>query len=172
MSAKKPRRSSAAAEIRAVKAVEEVAAGKAMERLQAKLEEGGEALVNRVLNFLDCSAAEPDYMDLQSPFRKNLVRFGDLSLRDLRVLFTAWHGPIWAEQIVRRIRLQSGRALATWALGVEPKDFLPGNSLGELRDLCTARYNEPEPQSLGCSCQHNLNYFSVFLPDKSLCVLI
>ena len=53
MSGKKIRRTSQLAEVRAVKAVEEVAAGKAMERLMAKLEEGGEALVNRILNILD-----------------------------------------------------------------------------------------------------------------------
>jgi hypothetical protein len=39
-------KSSCAAESRAVKAVEEVAASKAWERLQEKLEEGGEGLVN------------------------------------------------------------------------------------------------------------------------------
>jgi hypothetical protein len=145
MSGKKIRRTSQLAEVRAVKAVEEVAAGKAMERLMAKLEEGGEALVNRVLNILDCSAAEPDYADLHSPFRRNLSRFGDLNLKELRILFCAWHGPLWAEQIVRKVRLGSGRALVAWALSVELKDFLPGSTMAELRDLTTCRYSECGP---------------------------
>lgn len=140
--AKKLRRASHASEVKAVRAVEEVAAGKAMERLIARLEEGGESLVNRVLNFLDCSAAEPDYQDLSLPYRRNLSRFSDLTLRELRVLFQAWHGQLWAEQIVRKVRLQSGRALVAWALAVELKDFLPGSCMLELRDLCTARYTE------------------------------
>ena len=140
--AKKLRRASHASEVKAVRAVEEVAAGKAMERLIARLEEGGESLVNRVLNFLDCSAAEPDYQDLSLPYRRNLSRFSDLTLRELRVLFQAWHGQLWAEQIVRKVRLQSGRALVAWALAVELKDFLPGSCMLELRDRCTALYNE------------------------------
>ena len=120
---KKIRRSSAVAEARSVKAVEEVASGRALERLMEKLEEGGDVLVNRVLNFLECQAAEHDILDLQAPFRRNLAKFGDLTLKDLRPLFAAMHGALWAEQIIKRVRLQSARSLLCYAVNVDYKDF-------------------------------------------------
>ena len=87
---------SASAEDRAVKAVEAVSASKAWERLQEKLQEGGEKLVNKLLNFCECSAAEPGICADSTPYRKNLTKISDLTL--------PVRGPPW--QCLGRAHLQ------------------------------------------------------------------
>lgn len=134
---------SAAAENRAVKAVQEVAASRAWERLQEKLEAGGEPLINKVLNFLECNAAaEPEILDPAAPFRRNLSKFGDLQLKELKYLLQLFHGLKWAENICRRVRLASARSLVCWALGVEFKESLPGTNFEEVGQAAAKRYLE------------------------------
>jgi len=98
-SGKRLKAASASAEERAVKAVEEVAASKAWELLQEKLQEGGKALVNKILNFVQCGAAEPATLQESAPYRRNLSKLGDLNMKELRFLFEAFHGGAWAEHI-------------------------------------------------------------------------
>ena len=131
---------SASAEDRAVKAVEAVSASKAWERLQEKLQEGGEKLVNKLLNFCECSAAEPSAITDSTPYRQNLYKVGDLSLKEIRFLFQAFHGSAWAEHICKTVRLASGRCLLAWAIDGDIKDSLPGTTLGHLRDKCVEQY--------------------------------
>ena len=131
---------SASAEERAVKAVEAVSASKAWERLQEKLQEGGEKLVNKLLNFCECSAAEPGVCTDSTPYRRNLAKLGDLTLKEIRFLFEAFHGSAWAEHICKTVRLASGRCLLAWAIDGDTKDSIPGTTLGHLRDKCVEQY--------------------------------
>jgi len=119
--------------------VEEVAASKAWELLQEKLQDGGEALVNKILNFCQCGAAEPATLQGSTP------RLGDLNMKELKFLFEAFHGSAWAEHICRTVRLASGRSLLCWAVQGELKDLVPGKTLGDLRDICLKQYQQRQP---------------------------
>ena len=136
---------SASAEERAVRAVEEVAASKAWELLQEKLQEGGEALVNKILNFVQCGAAEPATIQESAPFRRNLGKLGDLSMKEIRFILEAFHGSAWAEHICRTVRLASGRSLLCWAIQGDLKDRVPGKTWGELREICSMHYQQLRP---------------------------
>ena len=142
---KRLKAASASAEERAVRAVEEVAASKAWELLQEKLQEGGEALVNKILNFVQCGAAEPATIQEHAPFRRNLSKLGDLNMKELKFLFEAFHGSAWAERICRTIRLASGRSLLCWAVQGEFKDLVPGKTWGDLQDVCFKQYQQRQP---------------------------
>ena len=83
---KRLKAASACAEDRAVKVVEEVAASKACELLQEKLQAGGEALANKLLNFCQCGAAAPATIQDSTPYRRNLSKLGDLNLKELKFL--------------------------------------------------------------------------------------
>ncbi len=152
-------------EEKTLKSLEQVCASKAYERLQEKLQEGGEALVHKVLAFLECqqgNAAEPE-ADLQAPYRRNLSRFGDLGLKDLRVIFSAFHGTLWAEQIVKRVRLAAARCLLFWAASVDSADFLPGSCLQHLLDALAPPYQQPDPQTLLPDCFSSLRNILFFI---------
>ena len=144
-SGKKLKAASASAEDRAVKVVEEVAASKAWELLQERLQEGGEALVNKLLNFCQCGAAEPATLQDSTPCRRNLSKLGDLSMKELKFLWESFHGSAWAEYLSKTVRLASGRSLLFWAVGGEAKDRIPGKTLGEVRALCVEQYLQSEP---------------------------
>ena len=145
-SGKRLKAASASAEDRAVKVVEEVAASKAWELLQEKLQEGGEALVNKLLNFCQCGAAEPSTLQDSTPYRRNLSKMGDLSLKELKFVWESFHGSAWAEHICKTVRLASGRSLLFWAVQAEAKDLLPGQTLGDLRAVCLRQYQQSQPQ--------------------------
>ena len=145
-SGKRLKAASASAEDRAVKVVEGVAASKAWELLQEKLQEGGEALVNKLLNFCQCGAAEPSNLEDSTPYRRNLSEMGDLSMKELKFLWESFHGSAWAEHICKTVRLASVRSLLFWAVQAEPKDSLPGKTLGDLRALCLRQYHRSQPQ--------------------------
>ena len=145
-SGKRLKAASASAEDRAVKVVEEVAASKAWELLQEKLQEGGEALVNKLLNFCQCGAAEPSTLQDSTPYRRNLSKMGDLSLKELKFVWESFHGSAWAEHICKTVRLASGRSLLFWAVQAESKDLLPGQTLGDLRAVCLRQYQQSQPQ--------------------------
>ena len=142
---KRLKAASASAEERAVRAVEEVAASKAWELLQEKLQEGGEALVNKILNFVQRGAAEPAAIQESAPFRRNVSKLGDLTMKELRFLLEAFHGSAWAEHICRTVKLASGRCLFCFAIQGDLKDRILGKTWGELRDLCSTQYQEPQP---------------------------
>jgi hypothetical protein len=141
-SGKRLKAASASAEDRAVKVVEEVAASKAWELLQEKLQEGGEALVNKLLNFCQCGAAEPATLQDSTPYRRNLCNLGNLNMKELKFLWESFHGSAWAEHICRTVRLPSGRSLLCWAVQGEPKDLVPGKTVGDLRDICLKQYQQ------------------------------
>ena len=150
-------------EEKTLKSLEQVCASKAYERLQEKLQEGGEAVVHKVLAFLECQAqaAEPE-ADLQAPYRRNVSRFGDLGLKDLRVIFASFHGTLWAEQIVKRVRLPAARCLLFWAVSVDGVDFLPGSCLQHLLDALAPLYEQPRPKN-----QIFVHFFSSILNSKA-----
>ena len=112
----------------------------AWERLQEKLQEGSEKLVNKLLNFCERSAAEPGLCADSTPYRKNLAKVGDLTLKEIKFLFQAFHGSAWAEHISRTVRLASCRSLLAWALDGDTKDSLPGTTMGDLRDKAVEQY--------------------------------
>ena len=105
-------------------------ATRARERLDELLEEGGDAVVQKVLNFLEYGSAKA--VDEYAVFHRNMRKFGDLQFRELTALLESWHGELWASTITKRVRLPVCRALTCWALGVEPADPLPRRRLGEL----------------------------------------
>ena len=78
--------------------------------------------------------------DLQKPFHKNMQNFSQLSMDPLKVLFQAFHGQLWAEQLARRLRLQQARQLVYFALGVDPGDSLPERTPCTLAQVCYTRY--------------------------------
>ena len=145
MTGKRLKAASASAEEKAIKAVQEVAASKAWERLQEKLQEGGEALVNKLLNFCECGAAEPGQIQDSTPYRRNLSKLGDLILRELRFLLGAFHGGEWGDHICKTVKLASGRSLLCWAVDGELKDSLPGANFGHLRETLQEQYIKPKP---------------------------
>ena len=144
-SGKRLNAASASAEDRAVKVVEGVAASKAWELLQEKLQEGGEALVNKLLNFCQCGAAEPSNLEDSTPYRRNLYKMGDLNMKELRFTLESFHGSAWAEHICKTVRLASGRSLLFWAVQADSKDPVPGKTLGDLRAVCLMHYQQSQP---------------------------
>ena len=143
MAGKRLKAASTSAEERAVRVIQEVAASKAWERLQERLQEGGEALVNKLLNFCECGAAEPGQIQDSTPYRRNLGKIGDLTLKELRFLFGAFHGSAWAEHICKTVKLASGRCLLRWAIDADFKDEMPGATFGHLRELCMEQHLKP-----------------------------
>lgn len=120
-------------------------ATRARERLDELLEEGGDALVQKVLNFLEYGSAKA--VDEYAVFHRNMRKFGDLQFRELTALLESWHGELWASAITKRVRLPACRALMCWALGVEPADPLPRKRLAELVVVCKQQYQLPPPQT-------------------------
>ena len=107
------------------------------------LEEGGETLLQKVLNFIECGREEDSKeADMHKPFHRNTRTFAHLSLEQIRALMSEWHGPMWAEQLARRVRLQQMRQLLYFALKVDPGDYLPEKNLHDLAQACQPRYEE------------------------------
>ena len=114
---------------------------KAHEKLMQYLQDGGENLLQKVLNFVEYGLQEEAAAeDLQKPFHKNTRNFSQLSMDSLKVLFQAFHGQLWAEQLARRLRLQQARQLVYFALGVDPGDSLPERTPCTLAQVCYTRY--------------------------------
>jgi hypothetical protein len=85
---------------------------KSHEKLMQYLEEGGDKLLQKVLNFVEYGLGDAsDEADTHKPFHRNTRTFAQLSLEQIRGLMQAWHGPLWAEQLARRTRLQQMRQL-------------------------------------------------------------
>ena len=119
---------------------------KSHEKLMQYLEDGGEKLLQKMLNFIEYGLGEAsDEADVRKPFHRNTRTFAQLSLEQLRGLMQACHGPLWAEQLARRTRLQQMRQLLYFALKVDPGDFLPENNLYDLARVCQPRYRESQP---------------------------
>ena len=129
---------------------------KAHEKLMQYLQEGGETLLQKVLNFVEYGLNEQDNEgDLDKPLHKNVRTFSQLSLETLKVLFQSFHGSLWAEQLARRLRLPQVRQLLYFALGVDPGDALPERTTSRLVQACFPRYREQGSQavsSLFISC--------------------
>lgn len=113
-------------------------ASRARERLEELLEQGGDAMVQKVLNFLEYGSAKA--VDEYAVFHRNMRKFGDLQFRELTALLESWHGELWASTLAKRVRLPACRALVCWAIGVEPADPLPRRRLGELVQVCKQQY--------------------------------
>ena len=119
---------------------------KSHEKLMQYLEEGGEKLLQKALNFVEYGLEEAsDEADPHKAFHRNTRTFAQLSLEQIRGLMQAWHGPLWAEQLARRTRLQQIRQLLYFALKVDPGDFLPEKNLYDLARVCLPRYQESQP---------------------------
>lgn len=137
------KRTSRTAEDRLLGNMDQLLAGKSYERLQELLQEGGEALVQKVINFIEYGVKkEVDEADRHKPFHKNVTKFGDLSLKELKVLFCSFHGPMWGEQLCGSVRLPACRSLLSYALKVELGDRLPRKCLADLADVCKTRYDQ------------------------------
>ena len=105
------------------------------------LQEGGDALLQKVLNFVEYGLQEQAAEeDLHKPFHRNTRNSSQLSMDTLKVLFQSFHGNLWAEQLARRLRLQQGRHLSYFALGVDPGDALPTRTAFNLAEVCKSRY--------------------------------
>ena len=124
---------------------------KTHEKLTQYLQEGGETLLQKVLNFVEYGVNEQAAEeDLCKPLRRNVRTFSQLSLETLKIVFQSFHGNLWAEQLARRLRLQQVRQLLYFALGVDPGDALPERTTGKLAKVCGRRYRKLESQTVLC----------------------
>ncbi len=115
-------------------------------RLMELLEDGGEELVQKTLNFVEYLGQQTNgEEDLHKPFHRNCRAFHDLTGEQIRVLMQSFHGNLWAEQLAHRLRVQNLRCLLCWALRVEPRDFLPEKCLADLKSACQTRYVKSRP---------------------------
>ena len=113
-------------------------ASRARERLGELLEEGGDPLVQKVLNFIEFGSSQQ--WDEQAPLHRNTRRFGDLQFRELTAIMESWHGRPWAAAVTKRVRLPACRSLVCWAMGVDAGEALPRRHLAALRDVCKMQY--------------------------------
>ena len=125
---------------------------RAHEKLMQYLEEGGEALLQKVLNFVEYGQHQDGTAeDLHKPFHRNCRNFSHLSAAQIKVVLQGFHGALWAEQLSARTRLPMLRQLLYLALRVDPGDFLPEKSLTDLQQVCSPRYRQSEPRTLRIS---------------------
>ena len=116
---------------------------KAHEKLMERLEEGGEELMQKVLNFIEYGLEEDrKAADLRKPFHRNIRAFAQLSLEHVRALMQTFHGRLWADQLARRTRLPQLRQLLYFALNVDTGDYLPEKNMYDLAKACQPRYLE------------------------------
>lgn len=128
--------------------VESLLRSRAYTRLQEHLEDGGEELVQKTLNFVEYTLQQRESEeDLHKPLHRNIRSFSDLTGEHIKVLLQTFHGPLWAEQLVKKLRVQTLKHLLCLALRVELKDFLPDRCLADLRSSCQARYEACQAQS-------------------------
>jgi hypothetical protein len=139
-------RSSCCQESRVLSEVGNLFHSKAHERLAQHLEEGGEVLLQKVLNFIEYGLLQDAAgEDLHKPFHRNTRTFANLSLEQLKIIMQSFHGNLWAEQLARRTRLPQMRQLLYFALRVDPGDYLPEKNLYDLVQTCKPRYEKREP---------------------------
>ena len=120
-------------------------ASRARERLDELLEEGGDPLVQKVLNFIEFGSSQQ--WDEQAPLHRNMRRFGDLQFRELTAIMESWHGLLWAAAVTKRVRLPACRSLVCWAMGVDAGEALPRRHLAALRDVCKLQYEGHSSQT-------------------------
>ena len=120
-------------------------ASRARERLDEFLEEGGDPLVRKVLNFIEFGSSQQ--WGEQAPLHRNVRRFGDLQFRELTAIMESWHGQLWAAAVTKRVRLPACRSLVCWAMGVDAGEALPRRHLAALRDVCKMQYERPLSQT-------------------------
>ena len=154
-------------ESRIQEGLETIVASRARERLGELLEEGGDALVHKVLNFIEFGSSQ-QWDDEHAPLHRNMRRFGDLQFRELTAIMERWHGTLWAAAVAKRVRLPACRSLVCWALGVDPGDPLPRRFLAGLRDVCKMQYEGHDAQTQVSACpsrSHGLPNVTKFFGD-------